>query len=90
MRLVLNSCVLACAATGSLAAQGAPDGNKVLTTFQNPVGDLISVPFQNNTNFPIGSYSRVQDVFADSGARRTGFRGEAEQRSGLIPNTIPG
>ena len=26
----------------------------------------------------------------DSGPRRTGFRGEAEQRSGLIPNTIPG
>ena len=29
-------------------------------------------------------------VIGDSGARRTGFRGEAEQRSGLIPNTIPG
>ena len=27
---------------------------------------------------------------ADSGRRRTGFRGEAEQSSGLIPNTIPG
>ena len=27
---------------------------------------------------------------ADSGRRRTGFRGEAEQGSGLIPNTIPG
>ena len=27
---------------------------------------------------------------ADSGGRRTGFRGEAEQRSGLMPNTIPG
>jgi len=27
---------------------------------------------------------------ADSGRRRTGFRGEAEQRSGLIPNAIPG
>jgi hypothetical protein len=26
----------------------------------------------------------------DSGARRTSLRGEAEQRSGLMPNTIPG
>ena len=26
----------------------------------------------------------------ESGPRRTPFRGEAEQRSGLIPNTIPG
>jgi hypothetical protein len=34
----------------------------VLTTSQNPVGDLISVPFQNNVNFPIGQFSRIQDV----------------------------
>jgi hypothetical protein len=27
---------------------------------------------------------------AYSGARRTAFRGEAEQDSGLIPNSIPG
>jgi hypothetical protein len=26
----------------------------------------------------------------DSGLRRTGFRDEAEHRSGLIPNAIPG
>jgi len=29
---------------------------------QNPVGDLISVPFQNNTNFGIGTYDRTQNV----------------------------
>ena len=52
--------VLACA--GLLSAQGAPDDGKVLTTFQNPVGDLISVPFQNNVNFPIGHFSRIQNV----------------------------
>ena len=44
------------------SSQGAPDDDKVLTTFQNPVGNLISVPFQNNVNFPIGQLSRVQDV----------------------------
>jgi len=43
-------------------AQAAPDDEKLLTTFQNPIGNLISVPFQNNVNFPIGRYSRVQDV----------------------------
>jgi hypothetical protein len=29
---------------------------------QNPVSDLISVPFQNNTNFGIGPNDRVQNV----------------------------
>ena len=33
-------------------------------------------------------YTALKD--GDSGARRTGFRGEAEQRSGLMANTIPG
>lgn len=54
--------LLASACAGLVSAQGAPDKDKLLTTFQNPVGDLISVPFQYNVNFPIGHYSRVQDV----------------------------
>jgi len=29
---------------------------------QNPVASLISVPFQNNSNFGIGPYNRTQDV----------------------------
>src|SRR5215469_12497502 len=62
MRLTVNCCALAVAAVGLLQGQGAPDDNKLLATFQNPVGDLISVPFQNNVNFPIGEYSRIQDV----------------------------
>src|SRR5262245_50003619 len=52
-----------CGRSGRLASRpGRPDDNKLLATFQNPVGDLISVPFQNNVNFPIGEYSRIQDV----------------------------
>src|SRR5579863_1443142 len=35
-------------------------------------------------------YERLFGVTADSGARRTGFRGEREQRSGMKTNTIPG
>ncbi len=45
-----------------LIAQGTADDDKLLTTFQNPIGNLISVPFQNNINFPIGKFSRIQDV----------------------------
>lgn len=59
-------CALAIACVGVLSAQGAPDDNKVLTTFQNPVGDLISVPFQNNTNFPIGLAARHLTRFVKS------------------------
>jgi hypothetical protein len=29
---------------------------------QNPVASLISVPFQNNSNFAVGPYNRTQDV----------------------------
>ncbi len=29
---------------------------------QNPVGDLISVPFQNNTNFNVGPYNGTQNI----------------------------
>ncbi len=29
---------------------------------QNPIANLISVPFQNNTNFGIGSFDRTQNV----------------------------
>ena len=55
-------CALAIASAGLIAAQGDPDNDKLLATFQNPVGNLISVPFQNNVNFPLGQFSRVQDI----------------------------
>ena len=29
---------------------------------QNPVADLISVPFQNNTNFGLGPHNRAQNI----------------------------
>jgi hypothetical protein len=51
MRQIMHFCALALAGAGLIAAQVAPDDDKVLTTFQNPVGNLISVPFQNNVNF---------------------------------------
>ena len=30
---------------------------------QNPIADLVSVPFQSNTNFNAGPFSRTQEVF---------------------------
>jgi hypothetical protein len=49
----------------SLPAQNAPPANDtdaLAKATQNPVASLISVPFQNNTNFAIGPYNRTQDV----------------------------
>jgi hypothetical protein len=50
-------------------AQGGPkptatadDTAALAKATQNPVASLISVPFQNNTNFAIGQYNRTQDV----------------------------
>lgn len=51
MKVKIGLCMLALACANFIWAQGAPDQGKLLTTFQNPVGDLINVPFQNNVNF---------------------------------------
>src|SRR5262249_16192519 len=43
--------------------QGAADDTDTLVKqTQNPVASLISVPFQNNLNYPIGPFTRYQDV----------------------------
>jgi hypothetical protein len=38
------------------------DEEQLAEAAQNPVGDLISIPFQNNTSFGIGTHSRTQNV----------------------------
>ena len=51
-------CVLA-----QQAQQGAADDTDTLVKqTQNPVASLISVPFQNNLNYPIGPFGRYQNV----------------------------
>jgi hypothetical protein len=41
----------------------APDDSSALAEkLQNPIADLISVPFQNNTNFRVGPNKGVQDI----------------------------
>src|SRR5271154_6879968 len=43
-------------------AAAADDTNALAKATQNPVASLISVPFQNNSNFGVGPYNRTQDV----------------------------
>ena len=47
------------ATTNALAEMSAEELAKLA---QNPVGNLISVPFQNNTNFNVGSQDRTQNI----------------------------
>ncbi len=43
-------------------AQAAEDNTDLAKQTQNPVADLISLPFQNNTSFGIGPNNRMQNV----------------------------
>ncbi len=51
--------VLASAAASAHAAMSAEELAKLA---QNPVGNLISVPFQNNTNFNVGPQDGTQNI----------------------------
>ena len=43
---------------------GAPANEEDLRkASQNPIADLVSVPFQSNTNFNAGPFNRTQEVF---------------------------
>jgi hypothetical protein len=42
--------------------QGPHSSDELRSATQNPVADLISVPFQNNTAFDIGPFNRIQNV----------------------------
>lgn len=45
-----------------IRAQDASNVQELQKQAQNPVASLISLPFQNNINFPIGTSARVGDV----------------------------
>src|SRR5215470_13194274 len=53
--------VLALLVTATSAAH-AQQGEDLRDAAQNPIADLISVPFQNNTNFDIGRSENTQNV----------------------------
>jgi hypothetical protein len=43
-------------------ASGADDTTELAKKLQNPIGDLYSIPFQNNTNFNAGPNKGTQDI----------------------------
>lgn len=45
--------------SGVLAQQSTEELAKAA---QNPIAAMISVPFQNNTNFNVGPFNRAQDI----------------------------
>src|SRR5690349_20867680 len=46
----------------ALAQSDQQDSDKLREAAQNPISDLISLPFQNNLNFGAGKHSQPQDV----------------------------
>lgn len=48
--------------SNTVVAQESGDTDDLAKTAQNPVGDLVSVPFQNNMQFGVGPDDRVQNV----------------------------
>src|SRR5262245_5778114 len=59
VRLAVTATTILLLATSVSVAQ---QGEDLRTAAQNPIGDLISVPFQNNTNFDIGHTDNTQNV----------------------------
>jgi len=55
---VLNVAMLIAMSSGAHAQQG----DDLRQAAQNPVADLISLPFQNNTNFNVGTLDNTQNV----------------------------
>jgi hypothetical protein len=46
----------------AITAQAEMSATELAKLAQNPVGNLISVPFQNNTNFNVGPYNGTQNI----------------------------
>ena len=53
---------LAAAILASAPAQAEMSAEELAKLAQNPVGNLISVPFQNNTNFGVGPQNGTQNI----------------------------
>src|SRR5271169_3912260 len=59
---LMRMAALTAAMLMAMSAAHAQQGEDLRAAAQNPVGDLISVPFQNNTNFDIGRSENTQNV----------------------------
>jgi hypothetical protein len=60
--LTIVFAVVASIAAGSQSARAELSNEDLAKLAQNPIGNLISVPFQNNTNFNYGPDRGVQDI----------------------------
>jgi hypothetical protein len=54
--------ILVTAVAGMCLSAHAQQGEDLREAAQNPIADLISVPFQNNTNFDIGHTDNTQNI----------------------------
>ena len=63
---IAASCTMACGLVLSpqlsLAQQVDDDVAELARAAQNPIASMISVPFQNNTNFDFGPLEKTQNV----------------------------
>ena len=48
--------------TPASSPSGGHDTASLAVASQNPIANMISVPFQNNTNFNAGPFDRIQDI----------------------------
>jgi hypothetical protein len=61
-QVALRVAALTVASLMAMASAHAQQGDALREAAQNPVADLISLPFQNNTNFNVGRLDHTQDV----------------------------
>ncbi len=62
MGLNIRTAILLVAVFGIPLVAQAQDSQELAKAAQNPVGDLISLPVQNNTSFGLGPDNRTQNV----------------------------
>jgi hypothetical protein len=60
VKSALAMAALCLAAAGSARAEPSPE--ELAKLAQNPVGNLVAVPFQSNTNFNTGPLNGTQNI----------------------------
>jgi len=61
-RAVLQAALVSGLVAGAASARAALSAEELAKIAQNPVGAMISVPLQNNTNFNVGPLSGTQNI----------------------------
>ena len=57
-----TTAILLLAAAACVSARAELSAEELAKLAQNPVGNLVSVPFQNNTNFNVGPLNGTQNI----------------------------